>query len=390
MRRQRAFYACNVFHYHHVVAAMRSAGLDVTLATRFELSPAHFDQMRHLPLPAVALEMARRRVVERPADLRVVGLGPGSLIMPLTARVNLMPEPIAMRRSVDWQGRWVTPRVGEVDLFQFSEGLGHRVLERGFGGVSICERRHLHHAALESDPGSVGDFPYRDRPDPIGDFLDVEYAAADRIAVYSNVARDSFLERGFDARKVVITPLGLPPLDHGGVVPPREAHRVAFVGRGDAFKGLDIAVAAVKAMGSPYRLEVAGACTAEVKDWLARQPHVDFLGILGRTELRDLYRRSQVLLNPSIESFGYAALEGASHGARLVCSPMTGAREFLPKGSHRVVAGRDPLVWAAACLEASTDPVDTSREVRAALESLTWSASAERLVDLYSALTNNS
>lgn len=372
----RAFYASNVFHYHHVVAAMAALTDDVTLASRLEITPQLLDRARRWRAPGPALRLLERRAVESADDAARVGIGAGQYLLPLMARVDALDRDAVLRFSVSRQSRAVARRAADVDLFQFTDGLGHRALERGFSGRAVCERRHLHHEALEGDPHAVGGFPSSHRPDPVGDYLDLEYARADRIFVYSEVARHSFLVRGFDPAKVVVTRLGFPAQHYDDEAEQRDPYLVAFVGRCDAFKGIDIAATAIRELGAPYRLQVAGYASTEARAWLARQPAVDYLGILGREKLTSLYRRSAVILMPSIESFGYAPLEGAVHGASLVCSDQTGAREFLPPGTHTVVTGRDPAVWAEAVRGAPRRSTSELAAVRAAVGELSWDRSA--------------
>lgn len=376
MTRRRAFYASNVFHYRHIVGALQSVADDVTLAARFEVSEDLVRRARTFRVPNKAVSLLERRVIEDQLPVARVGLGPGQFLLPLMARVDRLNTLSVLRRAIDMESQAVARRVPGHDIFWFMEGLGHRALAKSRFELAVCERRHFHHEVLEGDPGVVGDFPFRFRPDPIGDMLNAEYEQADLISVYSQVARQSFLDRGFDPNKVVVTPLGFPQLTFEDGHEARNPHVIAYVGRCDAFKGIDVAVAAVKALGAPFRLEVAGPAADYVRGWLAQQRHVDYRGILGLNDLTELYRRAGALISPSIESFGYAALEGAAHGAPLICSTFTGAREFLPPGSCTVVDGREPEEWASAIVMAMRRSPDIN-DIRSALESLSWQRSAE-------------
>ncbi|MBZ5734894.1 glycosyltransferase [Nocardioides sp. TRM66260-LWL] len=388
----RGLYATNVFHYRHVLEAMGALCDDVALVRRFEVTPAQLRRARALPPRARAL--LERRVVEQPAGVDVHGLGAAQFLLPLSARTGRLDPARTYRRSVLAQSRRVARvvRGTRPDLFQFAECLGVETLRSGFDGVAVCERRHLHHAALEGDPGAVGDFPHVDKPDPVADVLAEEYERAHLIVVYSDVARRSFLERGFAPERVVVTPLGVPtppPLPPADRRPARERHRIAYVGRTDAYKGIDLAVAAVERLGAPFHLHVAGPSSPRVLDWLATKPFVTHHGILGREALTELYLRSSVLLAPSIESFGYAPMEGAALGAHLVCADTTGAAEFLPADACVLGStagdGRDPAAWAALVEAASVvDPdaeVERVARVRGALEALAWDRVAAPAAD---------
>lgn len=385
---QNAVYASNVFHYQHVVQAMNHVAANVTLARRFEVSREMVDRLRRSRAPIALVRLLERRAVSAVPGVSAVGIGAAQFVMPLMARMPSLNTSRVIEEVIRSESRQVARKTGGAELFQFVEGLGHASLDKRSFPIAICERRHLHHAVLESDPGTVGTFPTRIRSDPIGSILDFEYSASDAIMVYSDVARQSFIDRGFVPSRVFVAPLGFEIPSSARSTIPRDAHMIAFVGRGDVHKGLDVAVEAVRSLGAPYFLEVAGPASEEVRAWLGRQSHVRYRGILNRAELHTLYATTCALVAPSIESFGYAALEGASLGARLVCATTTGAREFIPADSHLVVSGRDPDVWAAAIIDAQDQlsPIDASSSVRDALQDLSWQASASRVASLYSSL----
>jgi glycosyltransferase involved in cell wall biosynthesis len=383
MRWQRGFYASNTFHYRHVVGGMQRVVDEVTLAARFEVSPETVRRLRRWPLSAGPASLLNRRAVQRMDGVRYVGLGPGQFLPPLMGRIDALNTLPNVRRTHVWEARAVAGHAARIDadVFWFMEGLGHRALGQRSFDFSVCERRALHHAVLETDPGIVGDFPFSRRPDPIGDLLQFEYDNASVICVYSRVARDSFLERGFQPDRVLIVPLGVSSPVVDDLAESRDPNLVSFVGRCDAFKGIDVAVAAVAQLGSQYRLEVAGPASERVQRWLSTHPRVNYRGILAHQELVSLYRRSGVLVSPSIESFGYAAFEGAAHGAHLVCSTRTGASEFLPDGSHLVVPGRDPEQWAEAIRAASHSRPNVA-QIRTAVQALSWANSANAVEKL--------
>jgi glycosyltransferase involved in cell wall biosynthesis len=375
MSRTSGFYAANTFHYRHVAQGMLEVLDEVTLARRFEVTSGLVERARRFGAPPALVSLLGRRAAEPLPGVRAVSLGPGQLIPPLMGRVDRLDRLANLRLSIDLQSKSVARRVKSPDVFWAMESLGRRTLATKTFPLVVCERRALHHEIFEGDPGVVGDFPFAFRPDPVGDFLVEVYEKSDLICVYSQVARKSYVDRGFDPDKVVVLPLGFPSLDVDDAATVRDPHVIAFVGRCDAFKGIDLAVAAVERLQPHFRLEVAGHASEEVREWLIRKPWVDYRGILDRTALTELYRRASVLISPSIESFGYAALEGAGHGAWLVCSTQTGAHEFLPSHSHTVVSGRDPDVWAHHVHQASAR-VSPVEEIRHALDALNWDASA--------------
>jgi len=149
------------------------------------------------------------------------------------------------------------------------------------------------------------------------------------IVTYSSIARDSFIYAGFDAEKIVVVPLDLemikgPDIEIGIV---NKKNKLLYVGRDAPDKGLDIAVSA--ASQSHLDLIVVGSFSSEVENWLKSFSFVRYMGILSRAELTKVMSETEILIVPSIESFGLAVLEGIQAGMKIVASPYVGVLEFL-------------------------------------------------------------
>jgi glycosyltransferase involved in cell wall biosynthesis len=386
-----AFYGTDVFHYSHVIRAMATVSASVSMMGRFEISPETARTISRLPAPAKAKSLLARRSAQRsPVSGSRFGLGAHQFVFPLLGQIGVKAPPSSHRSVIHSYAKRAARFSRDAELFQFIEGLGHVALERKEFRTTICERRHLHHQVLENDPGIVGDFPFLPRVDPIGEFLEFEYDASDFIFVYSEIAKESFLARGFSASKVLVAPLGVPdPLPL--VSRERDPYLLAFVGRADAHKGIDVAVAAVEQLGGKYRLEVAGPSTPEVRNWLGTKPRVIYRGILGRNELRNLYSSAAAVIAPSVESFGYAPVEATAHGALLICADTTGAAEFLPESVRAVVVGRDPSIWASHIHRELTSAANSEQEriraSREAINEMSWESASLRVAANYRALT---
>ncbi|MGO4859423.1 glycosyltransferase family 4 protein [Arthrobacter sp. 2MCAF14] len=383
-----ALHATNVYHYDHVILALRNVVEDVDLVRRFELDARQMEKCRSLHLPNSVLKTLARRVRDTAeVDHKAHSLGPVQLVLPALTRAGFTVRP--------WHIRWVTAsyakRVAKLSkghsILHFSEGLGYRALESNSFDLSICERRNFHHNVYEQELEAYGGFPDNGHPDPIGDILDFEYAQADKVLVYSEAAKMSFTERGFEEGKVQVSPIGIGP-QLSRIQVDRETNQLLYVGRGDVYKGLDVAVAVTKLLGPPFRLVVAGVMPPSVAKWLKGQPLVDYVGVLDRSQLRVAYSTSAAMILPSTESFGLAAAEGVYHGLPLVCSDRTGIAEYLPSNAKVIVSGREPAIWADAVLRMlqkneTLDRQLVTDEVDVALAKLSWESAAARLEDLY-------
>ncbi|WP_189319566.1 glycosyltransferase [Curtobacterium sp. ER1/6] len=349
-------YATNVYHYDEALAAMRNHFDHITLQRRFEPDQSTLQALERLPGTAVLHNRMARRVREAPSADRLVGLGGAQLSIPLLGLVG-RPAPGALIRHVNHQSaRAVARELQETSVFQFVEGLGHVALEKKSKRFehSVMERRNLHHEVFEDPIPTFLGFPQAVRLDPLRSYLSEEYERSDRIVVYSEVAAASFEARGFDRSRLVVAPLAVHATYSADLRPTRPSHRplrsapLLYVGRGDAYKGLDLAVATVRELGARFKLRVAGPAPRAVIEWMKKFPQVEYLGVVSRERLSSLYTQSSALLAPSIESFGLALIDAAAHGLHVICRETTGASEFLLPGQFTRVGGRDLSDWTTA------------------------------------------
>lgn len=361
----RLGYATNVRHYAHVLQAMIEYEELVSFYGPTELRSRTVDALsRCLPKRAEGL-LRRRESPPLPSQVRQVGSAHVANF-PTIKRLltGKAPSPGEIRTIHRMQGRQVANRFRGNEYLQTVEGIALETLrERAVESV-VVERRNLHHQVFEQSLETFGSFPFAPRLDPLRDVLDEEYSAATRIVVYSEVAKESFVSRGYPESKVWVSPL---PIDMnysgGGARHPRDQFTFLYVGRVDAYKGIDVAVAAVQKLGPPYKLLVAGPAGSVERDWLLKQPGVKYMGVLSKGELRTLYLSATGLLAPSVESFGLAILEASLLGLPVLVRETTGVSTYLPAGAASVIVGRSPDDWAARMATGVDGLGDAWREV---------------------------
>lgn len=344
-----AFHATDVRHYHHVVAAL-GATHRVRLMAPWEVNSITYRRLAPV-LPSHLQELVRRRLIADVDGTALddrLSLGASQFLPPIRGHFawgRRLPE---LRKATNFlQARRVAKASQGVELLHAVEGLGHVALRTGAVRRVVTERRNLHQLAL-AEPISVHlEMPSRFAEEPLSSQLDYEYENSQAVIVYSQYAKRTMVEAGVDADRVRVIPLPVPE----NVLPPRSVEvvdpfLVAYVGRAVADKGLDVAVAATRALGPPYRLEVAGPISNDVLAWLRTWPHVRYLGILGKGELARLYRKASCLVMPSRESFGLAVFEAAALGTPVIVRNTTGAGEYLPPERCRIVSTRSVDDWA--------------------------------------------
>lgn len=185
--------------------------------------------------------------------------------------------------------------------------------------------------------------------------------------------------------------------DHAGPV-------LAFVGRIQPLKGVDVAVRALAELErrDAVLVVVGGASGSEGGGEVERIRNlVDELGVAHRVRfvepqphylLATYYRAADVVLVPSrSESFGLVALEAAACGTPVVAAAVGGLRTLVDHADTGfLVEDRDPGTYAAYVDHLLGDPAAAHAMGRRAAERAaryTWSLAAARLRRVYADLT---
>lgn len=176
---------------------------------------------------------------------------------------------------------------------------------------------------------------------------------------------------------------------------------LAFVGRIQPLKGVDVAIGALAALDrdDAVLLVIGGASGSEGDHEVARvHQMVRDLGLVDRVwfiepqphhALSTYYRAADVCLVPSrAESFGLVALEAAACGTPVVAAAVGGLRTLVDHGrSGYLIDGRGPAIYAAHIDQILADRSlagQLSRNAVAVAAQYTWSITAARLRRLYS------
>lgn len=187
-----------------------------------------------------------------------------------------------------------------------------------------------------------------------------EYAAADRIRVMSRVAQRTFLERGFDAERVVVMH---PPVETELFPLANFRHdrfRVTFIGRLEigkafhhvieAFRAARLADAELVLWGGSGSREVARYLREKVGD----DPTIQIRPVpIRKAGLEEVFGKSHVVVHPSVaDGFGYVVAEAMAAGVPVIASDMTGGSDWIVEGGNGFVvptgdveALRERLLW---------------------------------------------
>jgi glycosyltransferase involved in cell wall biosynthesis len=202
-----------------------------------------------------------------------------------------------------------------------------------------------------------------------------EYALADRIYVHSEYVRQSFLDAGIRAAKLVRTVLHPDPR----FVPPQRRPedntlRIVYVGRVEMTKGIALLLEAFDRLSvSNVELRIVGGwSTRSVRRRLQTRMREDSRITVQPGDPLPVLQKADVFVHPSYEDgFGYAPMEALACGVPAIVTEDTGMKEYVrdgvngfvvPTGSvDAIVAAlerlaRTPLACCSSLLSDSLDP----------------------------------
>ena len=185
-----------------------------------------------------------------------------------------------------------------------------------------------------------------------------------------------------------------------GVVVPEHAdatnreHRIVFIGRHDARKGLPVLLRAwPRLRESGVRLRVVGADPLAVRLLLARlrlpDDGIDVLGFLDDETLTAELAAAKLLVAPSLgnESFGMVITRAFACATPVVASDIPGYRELVTPETGALVTPGDPTVLAETVAAVLADESARAERGRAARElaagRYAWPLLARQLADCY-------
>jgi glycosyltransferase involved in cell wall biosynthesis len=180
----------------------------------------------------------------------------------------------------------------------------------------------------------------------------------------SNVCPSHYLESrlGLPRSTTIYNPVHPQTFVHEAPLGPGEHGLIAFAGRPDPVKGLDVLFRAL-ALLPDARLKVMGADTERPElEEQARSSgvfnRVELVGTNNIDRVVELYATVAVACVPSLwqEPFGYAAAESMASGRAVVATPSGALPELLAEGRGFLAAGFTPADLALALRAALEDP----------------------------------
>ena len=230
----------------------------------------------------------------------------------------------------------------------------------------------------ELQPRFASTLQYHDFPPAEVVRMDEEIALADHVLVLSSFHKQTFVESGINADRIIVAPPGVDiELFRPALHEPASPFRVIFVGQLTQRKGLSYLLDAFSQLGLPdLELCLVGRPSGPLDVW-TRDGQIRHIAHVPRWQLPSLYQSAHVFVLPSlVEGFGLTALEAMACGLPVILSEHTFAHDLITQGRDGIVIPiRDSEAIASAILELRGDE-DRRRAMgvsaRARVEKLTW------------------
>lgn len=314
------------------------------------------------------------------------------------------------RRIWDWElldrvtlDRHVAKRLPPCDVFV---GLSSSALASGRvaqkqGAKYVCDRgsTHIaHQAQVMVEEHAAWGVAFEGVDPRVIAREEAEYEQADLITVPSSAARQSFIDRGFDAAKVGLLPYGV-DLErfHPDGEPAADSFDLLFVGGVNLRKGIPYLLQAYQALAHPRKsLTIAGIAEEPVLQEMRRRglltPEIRIVGHVPQPELKTLMSRSHLLVLPSVEEgLALVMAQSMACGLPVLATTPTGASNLFDDGEEGfIVRERDAGVLTDRMQQLCDDPALARRMRVAALARVSsiggWSTYGENAASMYRTL----
>jgi glycosyltransferase involved in cell wall biosynthesis len=273
-------------------------------------------------------------------------------VVPGSRRAALLGRVPLLRRLRDWQtwysevgfDRCVAQALSAADVFQGATGqcLESLRVARRLGCCTALDVVTTHidffGAQLDRECARFGVRPPLGRP--LRERMRQEYQEADVVRVMSQVARRTFLERGFPEDRVVVAtpPFALTEFPQAQFRQP--VFRVCFVGLLEPWKGFHYLIEAFHAAAiKDSELSLwGGPGSRPVSRYLQEQTARNARIVVHPAEVRQVgygavYGEATVFVHPSVsDGFGYVVGEAMASGLPVIVTSCSGAADLVRDG----------------------------------------------------------
>lgn len=217
-----------------------------------------------------------------------------------------------------------------------------------------------------------------------------EYKEADFIVVPSILAKDSFLNKGFSAEKIIQVLLGVDIENFKPLLKQDNIFRIISVGI-SIRKGIHYLLQAIEELKiKNIEVWLIGGISDDIRPFLKKYSGIfKYLGIIRNKDLYKYYSQGSIsILNSLEDGFGKVVLEAMACGLPVICSEHVGAKAVIREGVDGfVVSVRDVQALKERILFSYENPSlckDMGKEaLENAVTNYSWDKYGERITDIF-------
>ncbi len=225
-----------------------------------------------------------------------------------------------------------------------------------------------------------------------------EIALADKILVLSTFARQTYIDAGVPAEKLVTIALGANVELFSQKTPRSESasFNYLFVGNLTGVKGVDLLVEAFAGLDVPGKtLTLVGSGFGNLSPEAKALANLRWTGRLSPAELRDEYQRADVFVLPSrLDGFGLVVAEAMATGTPVIVSSAVGAKDLVSENENGWIFESGNLEALKHAMEIAYANrgrlIEMGHQAReTVVKDYTWEAYRRRAGEFYTNLLNS-
>lgn len=219
-----------------------------------------------------------------------------------------------------------------------------------------------------------------------------EYALADYISMPSQFTKNSFLQHGIAAQKIICVPYGVDTAKFYPLPKPDNIFRIIFCGNVGLRKGIHYLLQAFYELKLPNaELYIIGPAAAELNPYVAKykSDNIIWAGCFNENKLVHEYAKGSVFCLPSIEE-GLALVipQAMSCGLPVICTTNTGGADLISEGKEGFILPiRDIEKLKEKILFLYEHPavrIEMGKQARnTILNNFTWAHYGEKMITQY-------
>jgi glycosyltransferase involved in cell wall biosynthesis len=249
--------------------------------------------------------------------------------------------------------------------------------------------------ALARQPGLrgyVGDVQKR------AAFLRRAFDQVDSAIAPSGALRDIFVQNGYPAERLKVSPYGLDTawLSHVRERASDSPLTFGYVGQIEPIKGVDVLISAFQALGeSTIELKIFGglgknaAFAQRLQTLAGGNPRIQFMGSFDRSQVADVFSQLDCIVAPSIwfENAPVVITEAFAAAKPVICTDLSGMTELVQHEVNGLVFGIGDVEALTAALRRVSQETELLARLRRGITPVrTIEEEADALVQLYAEL----